>query len=93
VNTIPIAYDSMASTDRPSKFFGLEVSPDITKVNAASYFLGCMASVMFLVFLNASQVLPSVIETNQLPFVITGILGVKKIGDIVGTLGFADVSS
>jgi hypothetical protein len=25
------------------------------------------------------------------PFVITDILGVKKIGDIVGTLGFADV--
>jgi hypothetical protein len=29
--------------------------------------------------------------THSKPFVITDILGVKKIGDIVGTLGFADV--
>jgi hypothetical protein len=41
-----------------AKFFGLPVSPDVTKVNVASYLLGCMSSVMFLVFLNASQVLP-----------------------------------
>jgi hypothetical protein len=39
-------------------FFGLPVSSDVTKVNVASYLLGCMASVMFLVFLNASQVYP-----------------------------------
>ena len=29
--------------------------------------------------------------THRKPFVITDILGVKEIGDIVGTLGFADV--
>jgi len=42
--------------DRQTKFFGLPVSADVTKVNVAAYLLGCMASVMFLVFLNASQV-------------------------------------
>jgi hypothetical protein len=40
-----------------AKFFGLPVAPDVTKINVATYLLGCMASVMFLVFLNASQVL------------------------------------
>lgn len=38
-------------------FLGLPISSDVTKVNVATYLLGCMASVMFLVFLNASQVL------------------------------------
>lgn len=77
---------------REKKFFGLPVSSDVTKVNVASYLLGCMASVMFLVFLNASQVCPLFPLHNSFkPFVITDILGVKKIGDIVGTLGFADV--
>jgi hypothetical protein len=42
--------------ERQAKFFGLPVSSDVTKVNVATYLLGCMASVMFLVFLNASQV-------------------------------------
>jgi len=74
------------------KFFGLPVSSDVTKVNVASYLLGCLASVMFLVFLNASQVYPLFRLHNSFkPFVITDILRVKKIGDIVGTLGFADV--
>ena len=41
-----------------AKFFGLPVSPNVTKTNVVSYLLGCMASVMFLVFLNSSQVLP-----------------------------------
>ena len=39
-----------------TKFFGLPVACDVTKINVATYLLGCMASVMFLVFLNASQV-------------------------------------
>jgi len=42
--------------ERQTKFFGLSMSSDVTKVNVATYLLGCMASVMFLVFLNASQV-------------------------------------
>lgn len=75
-----------------SRFFGLRVSSEVTKINVASYLLGCTASVMFLVFLNASQVPPHSSSASELkPFVITDILGVKKIGDIVGTLGFADV--
>jgi hypothetical protein len=45
-----------------AKFFGLPVSPDVTKVNVVSYLLGCMASVMFLVFLNSSQVFPHTVS-------------------------------
>lgn len=45
--------------ERQAKFLGLPVSADVTKVNVVTYLLGCMASVMFLVFLNASQVSPS----------------------------------
>ena len=49
-----------------ARFFGLPVASDVTKVNVATYLLGCMASVMFLVFLNASQVWPrkEYTETN-----------------------------
>jgi len=41
---------------RVAKFLGLAISSDVTKINVATYLLGCMSSVMFLVFLNASQV-------------------------------------
>jgi hypothetical protein len=80
---------------RQARFLGLPVASDVSKVNVATYLLGCTASVMFLVFLNASQVALSRRRgTNVLqPFVITDILGVRKIGNIVGTLGFADVLS
>lgn len=43
---------------RGKTFFGLPISSEVSKVNVATYLLGCMASVMFLVFLNASQVVP-----------------------------------
>jgi len=50
---------STATEGRGKTFFGLPVASDVSKVNVATYLLGCMASVMFLVFLNASQVLHS----------------------------------
>ena len=50
---------STAPEGRGKTFFGLPVASDVSKVNVATYLLGCMASVMFLVFLNASQVLHS----------------------------------
>ena len=70
----------------------MPVAEDVTWTNVVTCLLGC---IMFL-FLNASQV--STLAPLAIPFqnefaqsfVITDILGVKKIGDIVGTLGFAD---
>jgi len=51
----------MALLDRTQKntFFGLPIAPDVTRLNVATYLLGCLASVMFLVFLNTSQVSPA----------------------------------
>ena len=43
-------------TSRPKTFCGLPVAEDVTRKNVVTYLFGCMASVMFLVFLNASQV-------------------------------------
>ncbi|KAG9584589.1 major facilitator superfamily MFS-1, partial [Aureobasidium melanogenum] len=52
-----------------------------TKLQAASYLLGvALFSISFLVFLNAS-----------ISFVVTDVIGRKHgVGDVVGTLGFAD---
>jgi MFS family permease len=52
-----------------------------TKLQATSYLLGvCLFSISFLVFLNSA-----------VSFVITDRIGQKKrVGDAVGTLGFAD---
>jgi MFS family permease len=52
-----------------------------TRLQAATYLLGiCLFSISFLVFLNSS-----------VSFVITDLIGQKKrVGDAVGTLGFAD---
>jgi len=52
-----------------------------TRVQAASYLLGvCLFSISFLVFLNSA-----------ISFVITDRIGQKtRVGDAVGTLGFAD---
>jgi MFS family permease len=52
-----------------------------TRVHAATYLLGvCLFSISFLVFLNSA-----------VSFVITDRIGQKeKVGDAVGTLGFAD---
>ena len=46
-----------------------------------TYFLGvCLFSISFLVFLNSS-----------ISFVVTDVIGIKHdVGDVVGTLGFAD---
>lgn len=56
------------------------ISPSMSYVNVLSYFLSCLASVCFLVFMSAS-----------VPFVITNVIGKKgPIGDDVGNLGFAD---
>ncbi|KAI0408751.1 hypothetical protein F4802DRAFT_548928 [Xylaria palmicola] len=59
----------------------LPFSPSTTPLQAATYMLGIsLFSISFLVFLNSA-----------VSFVITDLLGVKKgVGDIVGTLGFAD---
>ncbi|KAI0118767.1 hypothetical protein GGR51DRAFT_131883 [Nemania sp. FL0031] len=59
----------------------LPFSPSTTPVQAATYLLGIsLFSISFLVFLNSA-----------VSFVITDLLGVKRgVGDIVGTLGFAD---
>ena len=59
----------------------LPFSPQTTPLQAATYLL-CIAlfSISFLVFLNSA-----------VSFVITDLLGIKEqVGDIVGTLGFAD---
>lgn len=52
-----------------------------TRLQATTYLLGvCLFSISFLVFLNSS-----------ISFVITDRIGQKtKVGDAVGTLGFAD---
>jgi MFS family permease len=52
-----------------------------TKVQAASYLVGvALFSISFLVFLNAS-----------ISFVVTDVIGQRnKVGNVVGTLGFAD---
>ncbi|KAF2972128.1 hypothetical protein GQX73_g1491 [Xylaria multiplex] len=70
----------------PSRISGLAsrllpFSASTTPVQAATYLLGIsLFSISFLVFLNSA-----------ISFVITDLLGVKKgVGDIVGTLGFAD---
>ncbi|KAI0436146.1 hypothetical protein F4803DRAFT_248474 [Xylaria telfairii] len=59
----------------------LPFSPSTTPLQATTYLLGIsLFSISFLVFLNSA-----------VSFVITDLLGVKKgVGDIVGTLGFAD---
>ncbi|KAI0455430.1 hypothetical protein F5B21DRAFT_472265 [Xylaria acuta] len=65
----------------PTKSRLLPFSPSTTPLQAATYLLGIsLFSISFLVFLNSA-----------VSFVITDLLGVKKgVGDIVGTLGFAD---
>jgi MFS family permease len=52
-----------------------------TRLQATTYLLGiCLFSISFLVFLNSS-----------VSFVITDLIGQKeRVGDAVGTLGFAD---
>jgi MFS family permease len=59
----------------------LPFSSTTSPVQAATYLLGIsLFSISFLVFLNSS-----------ISFVITDLIGVKHgVGDIVGTLGFAD---
>ncbi|GAP87758.1 putative major facilitator superfamily transporter [Rosellinia necatrix] len=59
----------------------LPFNPWTTPLQATTYLLGIsLFSISFLVFLNSA-----------VSFVITDLLGVKKgVGDIVGTLGFAD---
>ncbi|GJN69094.1 hypothetical protein PLICBS_003140 [Purpureocillium lilacinum] len=62
-----------------SKF--LPFAPSTTTTQAVTYLLGIsLFSISFLVFLNSS-----------VSFVITDLIGQKKgVGDVVGTLGFAD---
>ncbi len=52
-----------------------------TSLLTTTYFLGvCLFSISFLVFLNSS-----------ISFVVTDVIGIRHgVGDIVGTLGFAD---
>ncbi|KAK2608768.1 hypothetical protein QQS21_002625 [Conoideocrella luteorostrata] len=59
----------------------LPFAPSTTTVQAVTYLLGIsLFSISFLVFLNSS-----------VSFVITDLIGQKKdVGDVVGTLGFAD---
>lgn len=59
----------------------LPFAPSTTPVQALTYLLGIsLFSISFLVFLNSS-----------VSFVITDLIGQKKgVGDVVGTLGFAD---
>ncbi|EQK98842.1 Major facilitator superfamily [Ophiocordyceps sinensis CO18] len=59
----------------------LPFSASTTKTQAVTYLLGVsLFSISFLVFLNSS-----------VSFVITDLIGQKKdVGDVVGTLGFAD---
>lgn len=56
-------------------------SSSTTALQAATYLLGVsLFSISFLVFLNSS-----------VSFVVTDLIGQKKgVGDVVGTLGFAD---
>lgn len=59
----------------------LPFAPSTTTLHAVTYLLGIsLFSISFLVFLNSS-----------VSFVITDLIGQKKnVGDVVGTLGFAD---
>lgn len=59
----------------------LPFAPSATTAQAVTYLLGIsLFSISFLVFLNSS-----------VSFVITDLIGQKKnVGDVVGTLGFAD---
>jgi len=59
----------------------LPFAASTTPLHALTYLLGIsLFSISFLVFLNSS-----------VSFVITNLIGVKEgVGDIVGTLGFAD---
>ena len=59
----------------------LPFSPATTTAQAVTYLLGVsLFSISFLVFLNSS-----------LSFVVTDLIGQKEgVGDVVGTLGFAD---
>ena len=59
----------------------LPFAPGTTGTQAATYLLGIsLFSISFLVFLNSS-----------VSFVITDLIGQKdNVGDVVGTLGFAD---
>lgn len=59
----------------------LPFAPVTTGLQASTYLLGvCLFSISFLVFLNSS-----------VSFVITDLIGTKNgVGDLVGTLGFAD---
>ncbi len=65
----------------PSVSRYLPFSPSTTALQAATYLLGIsLFSISFLVFLNSS-----------VSFVITDLIGKKHgVGNIVGTLGFAD---
>lgn len=65
----------------PSMLRFLPFAPSTTPVQAVTYLLGIsLFSISFLVFLNSS-----------VSFVITDLIGQKKnVGDVVGTLGFAD---
>lgn len=65
----------------PSMSRFLPFSPSTTTLQAVTYLLGIsLFSISFLVFLNSS-----------VSFVITDLIGQKKnVGDVVGTLGFAD---
>jgi MFS family permease len=59
----------------------LPFASGITSIQATTYLLFvCLFSISFLVFLNSS-----------VSFVITDLIGIKEnVGDLVGTLGFAD---
>lgn len=59
----------------------LPFAPGISTIQASTYLLFvCLFSISFLVFLNSS-----------VSFVVTDLLGIKHgVGDLVGTLGFAD---
>lgn len=65
----------------PSVSRYLPFSPSTTPLQAATYLLGIsLFSISFLVFLNSS-----------VSFVITDLIGKKHgVGNVVGTLGFAD---
>lgn len=71
----------MATTTATALMRRLPFSASTTPLQAATYLLGiALFSISFLVFLNSS-----------VSFVITDLIGVRRgVGDIVGTLGFAD---
>ncbi|KAI1355586.1 hypothetical protein F5Y01DRAFT_269127 [Xylaria sp. FL0043] len=77
----PLSRTASSSSPPTRKLRLLPFSPSTTALQAATYLLGIsLFSISFLVFLNSA-----------VSFVITDLLGVKRgVGDIVGTLGFAD---